>query len=119
MNLLKLSWKNIIHRPLASGLSILLLTAGISIILVTVLTTRQLDDKFKANVQDIDFVVGAKGSRLQLLLCNIFQVDNPTGNIRYAKANGIKMNPMVDMAIPLSIGDNYQTYRIVGTTPRF
>ena len=119
MNLFKLSWKNIKFRPLNSGLSILLLAAGISIILVTVLTTRQLDDKFKANVQDIDFVVGAKGSRLQLLLCNIFQVDNPTGNIRYAKANGIKMNPMVEKAIPLSIGDNYQTYRIVGTTPEY
>lgn len=116
MNLFRLSWKNIKHRPLGSGLSILLLAAGISIILVTILTTRQLDDKFKKNVENVDFVVGAKGSRLQLLLCNIFQVDNPTGNIRYAKANGIKMHPLVEMAIPLSIGDNYQTYRIVGTT---
>ncbi len=116
MNLFKLSWKNIKYRPLGSGLSILLLAAGISIILVTILTTRQLDDKFKKNVENVDFVVGAKGSRLQLLLCNIFQVDNPTGNIRYAKANAIKMHPLVEMAIPLSIGDNYQTYRIVGTT---
>jgi putative ABC transport system permease protein len=119
MNLFKLSWKNIIYRPLSSGLSVLLLASGIAIILITILTTKQLDDKFKTNVQNIDFVVGAKGSRLQLLLCNIFQVDNPTGNIKYAKANAIKMNPMVELAIPLSIGDNYQTYRIVGTTPEY
>lgn len=119
MNLIKLSWKNIIHRPLSSGLAVLLLAAGISIILITLLTTRQLDDKFKNNVKDIDFVVGAKGSRLQLILCNIFQVDNPTGNIKYAKANAIKMHPFVEKAIPVSIGDNYQTYRIVGTTPDY
>mgnify|MGYP000241535966 CR=1 FL=1 len=60
MNLFKLSWKNIKYRPLGSGLSILLLAAGISIILVTILTTRQLDDKFKKNVENVDFVVGAK-----------------------------------------------------------
>ena len=119
MNLFKLSWKNIKFRPLNSGLSILLLAAGISIILVTVLTTRQLDDKFKKNVEDVDFVIGAKGSRLQVLLCNIFQVDNPTGNFKWAKANSLKMNPLIDKAIPLSIGDNYQTYRIVGTTPEY
>lgn len=119
MNLFKLSWKNIIYRPLSSGLAVLLLAAGISIILITLLTTKQLDEKFKSNVKDIDFVVGAKGSRLQLILCNIFQVDNPTGNIKYAKANAIKMHPFVEMAIPVSIGDNYQTYRIVGTTPEY
>lgn len=119
MNLFRLSWRNIIHRPLASGLAVLLLAAGVSIILITLLTTSQLDEKFKKNVKDIDFVVGAKGSRLQLILCNIFQVDNPTGNIKYAKANAIKTHPFVVRAIPLSIGDNYQTYRIVGTTPDY
>jgi putative ABC transport system permease protein len=119
MNLFKLSWRNIIHRPLASGLAVLLLAAGVSIILITILTTSQLDEKFKNNVKDVDFVVGAKGSRLQLILCNIFQVDNPTGNIKYAKANAIKMHPFVERAIPLSIGDNYQTYRIVGTTEEY
>lgn len=119
MNLFRLSWRNIIHRPLASGLAVLLLAAGVSIILITLLTTSQLDEKFKNNVKDIDFVVGAKGSRLQLILCNIFQIDNPTGNISYAKANAIKMHPFVVRAIPLSIGDNYQTYRIVGTTSEY
>ncbi len=119
MNLFRLSWRNIVHRPLASGLAVLLLAAGVSIILITLLTTSQLDEKFKNNVKDVDFVVGAKGSRLQLILCNIFQVDNPTGNIKYAKANAIKMHPFVKRAIPLSIGDNYQTYRIVGTTEEY
>ncbi|CAG5076767.1 ABC transporter permease [Parvicella tangerina] len=119
MNLFRLSWRNIIYRPLASGLAVLLLAAGVSIILITLLTTSQLDEKFKNNVKDVDFVVGAKGSRLQLILCNIFQIDNPTGNIKYAKANAIKMHPFVKKAIPLSIGDNYQTYRIVGTTKEY
>lgn len=116
MNLFKLSWKNIVHRPLSSGLSVLLLAAGISIILITVLTSHQIDEKFKKNIEGIDLVIGAKGSRLQLVLCNIFHVDNPTGNINYARTGFLRMHPFVEKAIPLSLGDNYQSYRIVGTT---
>jgi putative ABC transport system permease protein len=119
MNLFKLSWRNIIHRPLSSGLSVLLLASGIAIILTTLLTTSQLEDKFKENVKDVDFVVGANGSRLQLMLCNIFQVDNPTGNIQYSEYKSIDNYPLVEQAIPISMGDNYQTYRIVGTTEEY
>jgi putative ABC transport system permease protein len=119
MNLLKLSWKNIVYRPLSSGLSILLLAAGIAIILITLLTSRQIDDKFKSNIEDIDIVIGAKGSRLQLVLCNIFHIDNPTGNIKYAKTKFLNNHLFVDKAIPLSLGDNYQSYRIVGTTHEY
>ena len=72
-SLLKLSWKNIITKPLSSGLSILLLSSGIIIILITLLTFKQIEEKFKSNSSNIDLVVGAKGSRLQLVLCNIFQ----------------------------------------------
>jgi len=116
MKLLRLSWKNIIYRPLSSGLSILLLAAGIAIILLTLLTSKQVDDKFKNNIEDIDIVIGAKGSRLQLVLCNIFHIDNPTGNIKYAKTKFLTKHPFVEKAIPISLGDNYQSYRIVGTT---
>lgn len=116
MNLFKLSWKNVIYRPLSSGLSILLLSSGISIILVALLTYTQINDKFTKNGNQVDLVIGAKGSRLQLVLCNMFHVDNPTGNINYARTGFLKMHPFVEKAIPLSLGDNYETYRIVGTT---
>jgi len=119
MNLFKLSWKNIIHRKLSSGLSILLLASGISTILITLLTTHQLNEKFERNIQDIDLVVGASGSKLQILLCNIFQIDNPTGNILKSKADAIADYPMVEKAVPVSMGDNYQGHRIVGTTPDY
>ena len=116
MNLVKLSWKNIIYRPLSSGLSILLLASGLSIILISLITYKQLNEKFDSNANKVDLVIGAKGSRLQLVLCNIFQIDNPTGNINYARTGFLRMHPYVDKAIPLSLGDNYKSYRIVATT---
>lgn len=116
MNLFKLSWKNIVYRPLSSGLSILLLASGLSIILISLITYTQLNDKFDSNANKVDLVVGAKGSRLQLVLCNIFQIDKPTGNINYARTGFLRMHPYVEKAIPVSLGDNYKSYRIVATS---
>ncbi len=116
MNLLKISWKNILYRPLSSGLSVLLLVSGISIILITLLTLHQIEDKFKNNIGGVDLIIAAEGSRLQSVLCNLYQIDKPTGNINYARTGFVRMHPMVKKAIPLSIGDNYKTYRILATT---
>lgn len=64
-------------------------------------------------------VVGAKGSPLQLILSSIYQIDAPTGNVPLAEVNGLKRNPFVKNVIPLSMGDSYQGFRIVGTTSRY
>lgn len=119
MNVLKISWKNIIYRPLSSGLSLLLLASGIAIILITILTYHQINDKFKNNSGGIDLVIAAEGSRLQSVLCNLYQVDNPTGNINYARTGFARMHPMVEKAIPISIGDNFKGYRILATTNEY
>ena len=117
--LLKLSWKNIISRPMSSGLSILLISSGIIIILITLLTFSQIKDKFEKNAAEIDLVVGSKGSRLQLVLCNVYHVDQPTGNINFSRTGLIRNHPFVKMTIPISLGDNYKSYRIVGTSHEF
>ena len=64
-------------------------------------------------------VVGSKGSPLQLILSSIYHIDNPTGNIPYREAIKIDNNPLVDLTVPLSFGDSYNGFRIVGTTHRY
>ena len=83
------------------------------------LLENQLSDKFNKNIKDIDFVLGAKGSPLQLILANVYHIDAPTGNIKVSEAQKIIKNPTVKEAIPLAYGDNYKGWRIVGTTPRY
>src|SRR6185503_21334952 len=63
----------------------------------------------------IDLVVGAKGSPLQLVLCSVFHIDFPTGNIKQRDAEKLSKNRMVKKAIPMALGDSYQNFRIVGT----
>ncbi|GAB3176414.1 ABC transporter permease [Telluribacter humicola] len=119
MNLIKISWANIKDKKLNSFLSVLLLTLGIGMISLLLLLNKQLDEQFRRNIRGIDMVVGAKGSPLQLILSSIYQIDAPTGNVPLSEVNKLKMNPFVKTVIPLSMGDNYQGYRIVGTTPKY
>ena len=115
MNLILLVWNYLKSKPLNTVLNIFLLALGISVITVLLLFNRQLEEKISSNAKGIDLVVGAKGSPLQLILCNIFHIDFPTGNINLREAERIAKNRLVKGAIPLALGDSYQGYRIVGT----
>ena len=119
MNLIKISWSNIRHKPLNTLLSIVLLSFGIGIISLMLLLKEQIGEKFDRNIKDIDFVLAAKGSPLQSMLANIYHVDAPTGNISVSAAKRIIKNPMVAEAIPLAYGDNYEKFRIVGTNNKY
>ena len=119
MNLFKISWANLKDKKLNSFLSALLMTLGIGIISLLLLLNKQLDEQFRRNIKGIDMVVGAKGSPLQLILSSIYQIDSPTGNISLNEAQKIMRNPLVKTAIPLSMGDNYLSFRIVGTSAKY
>lgn len=119
MNLFKISIANLKEKKLNSFLSALLLTLGIGMISLLLLLNKQLDEQFRRNIRGIDMVVGAKGSPLQLILSSIYQIDSPTGNIPLSEVNALKRNPFIKTIIPLSMGDNYHGFRIVGTTPKY
>lgn len=119
MNLFKISWSNLKDKPLSSFLSGLLMTFGITIISLLLLLNKQLDDQFRRNIRGIDMVLGAKGSPLQLILSSIYQIDAPVGNIPLDEANRLIRNPMIQTAIPLAMGDNYRSFRIVGTNQKY
>ncbi|MCA9443408.1 MAG: ABC transporter permease [Candidatus Omnitrophica bacterium] len=63
-----------------------------------------------------DAVLGARGSQLQLVLNTVYHLETSPGNIPYEMYATIKNNPRVKLAIPYALGDNYQGFRIVGTT---
>lgn len=119
MNVLMLSVKNVVAKPLSSLLSVLLFGFGVCVIVAILLTSSFLKDEISKNASGIDLVVGAKGSPLQIILASIFHIDFPTGNISLDDANNLTKNRLIASAIPLSLGDSYQGYRIVGTTKQY
>ncbi|GAB3648870.1 ABC transporter permease [Echinicola sediminis] len=115
MNMIKLSWKYLVSKPLNTGLNILLLALGLAIITVLLLMQHQFENQMSKDAEGVDLVVGAKGSPLQLILSSVYHIDFPTGNIDLKEAKGISRNRLIKKSIPLGLGDNYQGYRIVGT----
>lgn len=118
MNLLQLSWKNLTFKPLSMLLSIVLFALGVGLISLLLLLNKQLQQNFEKNLAGVDLVVGAKGSPLQLILSSMYHIDAPTGNISLKEARPFlnPKHPLISEAVPLSLGDNYRGYRIVGTT---
>lgn len=117
MSILRLAWKNIISNPLNLLLSIILFGLGIGLISFLMLLNTQLSNNFEKNLADIDLVIGAKGSPLQMILCSMYHIDNPTGNITVDEAKAFlnPSHPLLAKSVPLSLGDNYKRFRIVGT----
>lgn len=119
MNIWKISIKNFRFKPLFTLLGILTLSVSIALLVGIQQLDTSFRDQLDNNLGEIDIVVGAKGSPLQLVLASVLHIDNPTGNISFEEAKGLTKNPMIQKAVPISYGDNYKGYRIVGTTDDF
>ena len=116
MKTIALAFRYLWSRPLAAMLNLLLLTLGLASITFVVLTSAQINRAFERDLAGIDLVVGAKGSPMQLILAGVFQIDVAPGNIPLAEVLALQQHPQVARLIPLSMGDSFRGWRIVGTT---
>lgn len=121
MSIFRLALRNLLHKPWGTSLSLILAALGAGLISLLLLVSWQLEKQFERNLADINLVIGAKGSPLQMILSSMYHVDAPTGNI---PIEGIRpflnpAHPYVERAVPLSLGDSHKGRRVVGTTPAF
>lgn len=119
MNVFGLSWRYLWSRPLATTLNLILLALGLASMAFVLIARDQIDRAFERDLAGIDVVVGAKGSPMQLILAGVFHIDVPPGNIPLAEVQRLAQHPQVAKLIPLSLGDNLQGFRIVGTTAEY
>ncbi len=116
MNRFKLVWAFISCKPLTWAFHALALALGVAVVTALLLVQEGLQSRFKRDLADIDLVIGAKGSPLQLVLSSVFALDVPTGNIPLSEAERFSKHPLVKRAVPVSLGDNAMGFRIVGTS---
>jgi len=116
MRTLALSFRYLWARPLAAALNLLLLSLGLASITLMLLVSEQIERAFQRDLAGIDLVVGAKGSPMQLILAGVFHIDVPPGNIALAEVKVLQQDPRVAKLIPLSLGDSFRGFRLVGTT---
>ncbi len=117
MSLWRVAWSYLWNRKFTTALTILSVALGVGLI-STVLTLREETRKrFEEEGQAFDIVVGEKGNPLQLVLSTVYFLDAPTGTILMSDYERLSTEEEVATVFPIAMGDSYQGYRIVGTTP--
>lgn len=117
--ILRIAFKNLLHKPLYAVLCWLLLACSTAVLLLLITLSRQAKEQLEKQIDGVDMVLGAKGSPLQLILSSVYNIDAPTGNIYLEEAQRFMQHPLVESAIPVSLGDSYMGYRIIGTTDAY
>ena len=115
MTLWHIAWSYLWNRKLTTCLTIASVALAVGLISSVLTLREETRRRFEEEGQLFDVVVGAKGSPLQLVLSAIYFMDKPTGNILYSDYERLRKEEDVVAAYPISLGDRYQEFQIVGT----
>jgi putative ABC transport system permease protein len=126
MSLWKIAWRSMQQRALATTLTGVSMALGVALV-VCVLVIHSVVERFFVNRdRGYDMIVGAtKGGRLQLVLNTVYHLSQPVENLPYSYYKEFlkdgehpgRFAKYVDVAVPFCLGDSYQDFRVVGTTP--
>jgi len=116
---LKIAIKSLLNRKGSVIMSLLAISVAIFVLLGIEHIRQQARDSFASTVSGVDLIVGAKTGSLNLLLYSVFRVGTPTDNISWKAYQEIAESKDVAWAIPISLGDSHNGYRVLGTTPDY
>jgi putative ABC transport system permease protein len=114
-----MAWRNLVNRRIQTLITVGVVTIGVSLTLGIMLLSGGVKQGIIKASEPFGMIVGSKGSANQLVFNTIFLMDNPLANIPLDYYHTLETDPRVAQAIPFALGDNYQGYRIVGTSPQF
>jgi len=113
---IRLATKSLLNRKGSVLLTILAMSVSIFVLLGVEHIRGQSKQSFNNTVSGVDLIVGARTGSLNLLLYSVFRIGSPTNNIAWDTYQSISNNTKVAWAIPISLGDSHQGYRVMGTT---
>lgn len=117
MTLLLIVAKSLRQHLLSTAITSLSIALAGGLILSVWVIKDQSNEAFTDVNSGFDAVLGARSSKLQLVLNSIFHVEASPGNLAWEDYEDIRKHPGVKQAIPIAVGDNYRGFRLVGVTP--
>lgn len=120
MNLWKIALRSVQHRRLASGLTALSIGLGVALVVGVMVIHGVVSQTFRRSGEGYDLIVGAKGSRLEMVLNTVYHIGKPVGTLPYEYYEEFESGRFagdVELAVPCCMGGNYKGFRVVGTTP--
>jgi putative ABC transport system permease protein len=114
--LLKLAIQSLVDRKNSALLTCIAMTISIFVLLGVEHIRKESKESFSSTISSADLIVGARSSRLNLLLYSVFRLGSPVNNISWRSHQEISRNPNVSWTIPISLGDSHKGFRVLGTT---
>ena len=119
MSLLAIARRYLVGRFVPTALTAVSIALGVALVVATVLLAHGIREGFIEGATDYNLVVGAKGSPTQLVLNVVFRMDTPTPNMPITLYEDLASDPVVDVAIPVMMGDAYRGFRYMATVERY
>ncbi len=115
----RLALRSLWNRRISAVLTICTIAISVALLLSVELIRTGARAGFAGTLSGTDLVVGARSGPVQLLLYSVFRIGDATANVSWESYTKIVAHPRVKWSIPLSLGDSYQGYRVVGTTDAY
>lgn len=112
---LNLAWQSLLSRKVSTFLTISALLVSVSLLFAIEHIRIQTQDNFKRTVSGIDLVVAARSSQVNVLLSSVFRIGANPNTVSWETYQNISNNEKVIWSIPLSLGDSYKGFPVVGT----
>lgn len=115
----RLALRSLAARWLTVSLTILAIALSVALFLGVEKLRNGAKASFADTISGTDLIVGARSGSVQLLLYSVFRIGNATNNVTWESFEDIREMPGVAWAVPLSLGDSHQGYRVLGTTTEY
>jgi putative ABC transport system permease protein len=119
MTLVRIVLKSLRQHALSTAITSLSIALAGGLLMAVWAVKEQAQATFTQIDAGFDAVLGARSSKLQLVLNAVFHLEASPANIEWSDFLEIRNHPGVELAVPIAMGDNYRGYRVVGTLPEF
>lgn len=116
MTILTIVRKSLRQHALSTAVTSISIALACGLLMAVWAVKDQAQATFTQVDAGFDAVLGARSSKLQLVLNAVFHLEASPANISVSDLQEIQKHPSVELAVPIAMGDNYEGYRIVGTT---
>lgn len=113
--LLTLLGRSILDRRFSLSLIVLALAAAVALYISVQNIQRMTRVSFESSVSNVDLVVSARNSDIQILLNSVFGIGQTTGLVSAESVADIADLPQVAWHVPVSLGDSHRGFRVIGT----
>lgn len=115
MKLIPLALKSLCNRWATVSLTVFAIACSVALLLGVEKIRTGAKQSFTDTISGTDLIVGARSGSIQLLLYSIFHIGNATTNVSWETYQKFSAMEPVAWTVPLSLGDSYQGFRVLGT----